>query len=132
MQSTGGGGQKLRTGSLVLPVTDNILTDCMLPLLSISQNPDIFGNSGNASIFSTMPAKMTGIVRFVSFPAYAMNNKQNRGKIHSLKMLSATGITFIKYLCTQKNGGQFYFPADMVQVFTYHSPRLALLVQTFT
>ncbi len=30
---------------------------------SISQNPENFGNSGDASISSTMRAKMTGIVR---------------------------------------------------------------------
>ncbi len=39
-----------------------------LDIESISQNPEIFGNTDNASISSTMPAKMTGIVECVSRP----------------------------------------------------------------
>ncbi len=48
--------------------------DCLLTLdsqptqsFSISENPDIFGNSGNASISSTVQAKMAGIVGCVTF-----------------------------------------------------------------
>ena len=35
LKKTTGGGQKLRTGSLVLPVADNILSECILPLFCL-------------------------------------------------------------------------------------------------
>ena len=58
---------------------------------SISQNPEIFGNSGNASITSTMQAKMTGIVEDIE-------SIQLREFRHSTEGIENVCFRYIRYL----------------------------------